>query len=96
VDGYKARIMNLTEIIPFFSECDEFFYCQYDQNTPEWLNAPDYEYWLSAESDVDTIVIGGYDSYAKAIFNDSGEDLNTTDFNYAAIRPVINVYKSKI
>ncbi len=98
VDGYSARLITFDEAhsfgygdepqSPCGPSCGVLYYPKTD-SVPSWLYDSSYHYWTmspkeGSSSDVWYVYAGGNLNYAN-VYNGNG-----------AVRPVINVYKSKI
>lgn len=83
VDGSKIRLMNLNDLkeLGFVDKTNTSYY--EGINTPYWIGYVNKEYWVD-----DAFILVNYDNnnYAYKASNDT----------LAYVRPVINVYKSKL
>ena len=94
VDGYSARLLKYEEFPNLgyenkFSCTGGCYYSGSLANVPSWVYNNNYWYWTMSpnnDSSFDVWNVG------------SGGNLYNSDVrdNYGAVRPVINVYKSKI
>ena len=94
VDNYSARLITIEELLPFYPNCTESQmssqgYCPEETDTPNWIWSYGYFYWTMSpynysSSDVWGVVRGGDLGYGSVSYVNG------------AVRPVINVYKSKI
>ena len=92
VDGYGARLITLDEITTNFgyewgniTPSDEGWVKT--DNTPSWVYNSNWRYWTMIQ----------YNDSSSDVFSVSGDVNNDLVYNHAgAVRPVINVYKSKI
>ena len=93
VNNYIARLATKEELQPIgWSSCSaNASSCNNESTTPTWLYAPNYEYWYWTMSQ-------WYDSGSLVWYVDINGDLNRhrVSLNYGVVRPVINLYKSKI
>lgn len=93
VDGYKVRLITIDELNKLgFSDKTNTKYYEKEFIAPYWLEAGNNDYWVmktESNSSNKAYVVNDYE-YNTYIFEN---DVNNT---LATIRPVINLYKSKL
>ena len=94
VGNYGARLISLDELVQFYPSCtseqrEDDGFCNKENTTPNWLYSSDYWYWT----------MSSYNDSSSGVWEvDINGHLFDSDVHYdsGAVRPVINVYKSKI
>ncbi len=92
VDGYKARLVQKEELrSQFYPSCSESAtFCSKESTTPSWLYNSKYLYWTMTQwNNASSSVWRVFDVGLR------GRSVYDVD-GYAAVRPVINLYKSKL
>jgi hypothetical protein len=90
VEGYKARLVQKEELrSQFYSSCSESAtYCSKESTTPSWLYNSKYWYWAMSQ----------YHNSSSHVWyvNYDGNLYSLVYSSDGAVRPVINLYKSKL
>ena len=90
VDGYGARLVTKEELHPIgWPSCSSSTYCPKETNAPSWLYNSKYWYWTMSRWNNSA-------SNVWFVSNDGFLDYGSVNNNYGAVRPVLNIYKSKI
>ena len=94
VNGYKARLVQKEELrSQFYPSCSSAAtYCFKGSTTPSWLYAPNSEYWYWTMTQ-------WYNSSSSVwhVNRDGSLYYNRVNYGYrGAVRPVVNLYKSKL
>jgi hypothetical protein len=91
VEGYKARLVQKEELrSQFYPSCSESkTSCYKESTTPRWLYNSNYYYWTMTQLNTSSSRVGRV--------SDVGSLGNYEVYlGYGAVRPVINLYKSKL
>ena len=93
VDGYEARLVRFDEIFPLGYEINQSQSVPYytpSSSTPSWVYSSQYWYWTMTQREDSS------ESYVWRIRNSGNIGNTDITMNNPAVRPVINLYKSKI
>ena len=91
VDNYKARLVQKEEVrSQFYPSCRESASnCSIESATPSWLYNSNYYYWTMSQHQ-------SFSSSVWSVFGDGRLRYSYVYTSSGAVRPVINLYKSKL